>query len=251
MTSNKVEIERLCEAEGNPPLLQEWGAPLRTMGVMNSVGFLSQHEGLRTEVPTAEGVTSMLISLRAIIGAQFQSLTQLIDAGSDAGADSPAAGVLRAQARAAMVMLHMLAVQQKTHCVNDQLASTGLGDSEARLEAESRRKKENASRAAATMRDAMTAVYNKPYDPELWVDALLYVTMREGFMAKELRNFPDLSSPKLGKRGYQTEGVQRVVRRPSKSGAPAGCSPYGRSRPDTLNLAPRSRRNTTPRAACW
>ena len=163
MTSTKAEIERLCEAEGNPPLLQEWGAPLRTLGVMNSVGFLSQHEGLRTEVPTAEGVISILISLRAIIGAQFPSLTQLIDAGSDAGADTPEAGTLRAQARASMVMLHMLAVQQKTHCVNDQLASTGLGDSEARLEAESRRKKENASRAAATMRDAMTAAYNKPY----------------------------------------------------------------------------------------
>lgn len=213
MSMPKTEIEMMCEADGNPDLLKEWGAPLVRLGVRNATQFMSQNEGLRVDPATEEGITAMLITLRTVILAYFGSLTQLVDAGGDGQGDTAADAILRAQQRSAMVQLHMLAAKQRPHTVEAQLAAAGLGDVHGRQDAEAKRKRENASRLASQMRDEVLAVYNYNIEAELWADASLYVSLREGFEANELRTFPDLDSGKLGKRGYSAKSTQRLVRR--------------------------------------
>ena len=217
---SKTEIEQLCGADDNPELLKEWGAALVRLGVTNATTFLAQHEGLRPDIPTEDGLKAIQVSLRAIIGAYFGDLRQLIDANSDASNDDAVAGTLRAQQRTAMVCLHMLCVQQRPHTVEAQLATIGLGDSEARAASDARRRKENATRLAGQMLDEASALYNKPIDPDLWAEAGLYVTVRDGFKESALRSFPDLDSAKLGKRGYSTKVTQKLARRRSKAGSP-------------------------------
>ena len=43
----------------------------------------------------------------------------------------------------------------------------------------------HASKLAAEMRDQTALLYNKPIDTNLWAEAALYVTVREGLQAKE------------------------------------------------------------------
>jgi len=231
MAGSKSEIEQLCESDGTPDLVKEWGPVFVRLGITNSVMFVSQHEGLGQEQPTAPGITSMLITLRTAIAAYYASLTPLVDA----AANTPGEGEMRGRQRAGMVYLHMLCYLQRPHCIAKQLASSGLGDVDARQEAEARKRKENASKLAAEMRDQTVLLYNKPIDTSLWAEAALYVTVREGLQAKELRSFPDLDSAKLGKRGYMTKTKQRLVSRrrsrPAARHASITLAAPGRARP--------------------
>ena len=198
-----LEIEKLCAA--GPARLKEWGAIfVNEMGVEDSVMFLATHKGLGVDPPTEDAITTLLISMRSIItAAAYPGLTLLEDPNLSTG--TPEEKRNRATARAAMTFLHTLAYGQKPHCVQKTLALSGLGDTNAREEAEARNKKEKAGALASEMRKETAARYHMSFDPRNAPKPEVYVRVREALKRDELAGLPDLCSSQLNGQVFATE----------------------------------------------
>ena len=191
------EIEKMCAA--GPPLLKEWGLVFagKTLAIKDSVAFIAMDKGLNQSSPTEDAIMIVLVALKVVITAEFPNLTQLPDPRATDGDD--AVKQVRAMSKSAVNMLHMLAWEQKPYTVQTALSAAGLGDVNARDEAEVRNKKEKAGAHASTMRGDCAAIYHLVLDPRTYCKAETYGKVREALICATSRRV----CPSWGRRSWR------------------------------------------------
>ena len=155
-----------AKSAGSPALLQEWAPVFKEIGLLNCLIFVSSHEGLADGIPTVAGLKYVVNCVRVWMltnVAEAASMTGLEDVYAN---DADAAKVANRHASlAAMRYFHALAFKQKDHTAAAALATSSLGDTEARQDAEARRQKANAPTLAAAMREDVYSIYNIKVPP--------------------------------------------------------------------------------------
>ena len=202
-----------AKSAGAPALLQEWAPIFDKVDLANCLTFCSSHEGLSETPPSASGLKTAVNTLRIWMvanAAEAAGMTALEDPYSvDADAAKTAA---RSRALAAMRYFHALAYKQKDHTATAALATSSLGDSQARKDTEARNAKANAPALATAMRDEVLSIYNLKVPPSSFADAVLYVQLQQGFKRNEISNLvPDLASARYGRSVPPSQDGQRVV----------------------------------------
>ena len=206
----KSEVRTICEGDASPASIKGWYEAFEGSGLDTVMKLISAHEGLMSAIATPDAIKFLVTVVRAY--GQANSATINYTLPEDPMATDGNAGVIAARglAMAGARWLHMIALKQSTHSVDDTLASNGLGDAQAREDAEDKRAKANADKKYAAMISLVEGHYNKQIDPALRSDSRLAVIVAQGLQAGEIY-MPDLDSSKYGKPKAADDGGKRAI----------------------------------------
>ena len=206
----KSEVRTICEGDASPAAIKGWYEAFEGSGLDTVMKLISAHEGLMSTIASPDAIKFLVNVVRAYAQANSATITYTLPEDPMATDGDAAVIAARGLAMAGARWLHMIALKQASHSVDDTLASNGLGDAQAREDAEDKRAKANADKKYAAMISLVEGHYNKQIDPALRSDSRLAVIVAQGLQAGEIY-MPDLDSSKYGKPKAADDGGKRAI----------------------------------------